>query len=158
MKQVLRAGGELDILSGEEFGASQTKLIEAILRASKRPSVRVLDQIIQDATAAGRAEIITKGPPTSRVWDIRRITVASETKLEAFATITGIFHYRNAISPANFLDGTTQIPNVSVWEDQQLLLYPGETIITVVVGAGNAESIAVTIQGVDMDRRGIRTD
>ena len=158
MKQTLTAGAELDILSGDEYLKGHKELVDLMRRQVKRPAVRTLDQVIQDADGAGLAIIVTKGPPTSRVWDVRRITISSETNLRDFATVTGVFHYRNGESPANYLDGTTQIPNVSAWEDQQLLLYPGETIVTIVVGAGANESIAVTVQGVDMSRQDIRTD
>jgi hypothetical protein len=151
MKQKLTAGAELDILSGEEWKAGQLKLIETIRQQSKKPLIRTLSQKVDTTSAAGLIVMESESPPTGRAWELRRFTIAGADTRAITTLTTGYFVYKTSEAPSNFLDWSTQIPNVSVWDEGQLLLYPGDRLIVVIVGGPATQQIALTLQGIDHD-------
>lgn len=153
MKQVIRPGQELDIVSTEEFNGFRTeqlKLIERIIKQSRNPSVRRLDTKIESTSAAGLVVLQTTSPPPGRAWEIRRLTAAGANRT-AYTLTTGLFVYNTEENPGNFLDFTTSLPAVSVWANEQLILFPGNRLIIPIVGGPASIQLAVSIFGIDWD-------
>lgn len=88
--------------------------------------ITVRDSSGATVDAGGLATIELGAPPLGCEWVVKRYSICGETPVAVVGVATV---YYGGATPLTFVETTDEIPNVSVWADEQLVLRYGERLV-----------------------------